>query len=529
MSPENNSIFNRSYVKLDWEVMDEGTGVHEAWISLDEDDWMEAESVTSHTLNNLTDGEHIASVRVKDRVGNHVERDVNFVVDTLPPVLDIWSDLDETITNRTTVGINWSGEDHTTNIEYYMISINNGGWEYWGSKTGFTFNEITTGNHSLKVMGVDSAGNENSTSFEFECDIDRPFIRFTSPISGSLIEEDGVIFNWDLTDEGSGVKEILFSLDDEEPYAISNTGTTTIYDIGPGPHEAEIIAMDFAGNKAGDKIEFLTGETAELMSKSPEGTDVALDTTIEVVMSKDIKLMDLKVKGVNGSLTIDGNKAVFTPDSELEPSTQYRVSSSGFDMDGLPLDPFNWTFTTVGLAEIRGTVVDENSNNLRNVEIYANGILMTDSGQTGNFFFTLEDGYYKVIFHKQGYENSTMDIEVAMGEEKDMGDIVLERKNGKEDKEEENKFPVVPVLVLVILIVLIIIIAAILVARRRKPAEEEDIDSDMNATEEEKDVGEIIRDAGSSYQDLYGAPPPEYSNQVPKEDYFTGKDNPPEE
>lgn len=529
LSPENNTIFNRSQVNLNWEVMDDGTGIHDAWISLDAADWSRADSLTSHTLNNLTDGEHIASVRIMDRVGNHVERDAKFVVDTLPPVLDIWSDLEGVITNRTTVGINWSGEDLTTGIEYYMISINNGGWEYWGSKTGFTFNEIKTGNHSLKVMGVDSAGNDNRTTFQFRCDIDRPFIRFTSPNPGSLIEEDEVTFGWDLTDAGSGVKEVLFSLDDEDPYLISNTGTITISGVAPGPHEAKITAVDYAGNNARDLVEFMTGEIASLISKSPEGNKVALDAKIEVVLSKDIKVMDIQIEGINGSLTMNGNKAVYIPISELEPSTRYRVFFSGLDIEGLPLDSYNWTFTTMGLAEIRGTVVDENSNNLRNVQIYANGILITDSGQTGNFFFTMEDGYYKLIFHKEGYENSTLDIHVLMGDEKNLGDVFLEKEKVKDQKEEENDFPVVPVLVLIIMVVLIIFITAILVARRKKS--EGDDYTDGTEIRDEGDVGDIIKETPTSYEDLYGSSPAvDYSNNdVSEEDYFTGYSDPPME
>ena len=358
LDPANNTIFNRSDVKLEWEVLDDGTGFHEAWISLDDGEWFRADSLNQHTLINLTDGSHHVTVKAIDKVGNHVTRMVSIIVDTTPPNLDIWSDLDVEITNRTTVGINWSGEDITTGIGYYMISINYGGWEYWSNNTSFSFNNISTGNHTLRVMGVDNAGNQNVTALGFQCDTDRPFIHFTSPDPGTLIEEDAVTFNWDLTETGSGLREILFSLDDEDFYLIPNTGTITISDIDLGKHEARIRAVDLAGNWAQDNIEFMTGEIATMVSISPEGNNVPLDSTVEVVLSKNIAMMDLRLEEENGTLTISRNKAVFTPDTALDPSTQYRVNFSGFDIDGLPFDPFNWTFTTIGNAEVKGTLVD---------------------------------------------------------------------------------------------------------------------------------------------------------------------------
>ncbi len=532
LDPVNNTIFNRSDVKLEWEVLDDGTGFYEAWISLDDGEWVRADSINSHTLVNLTDGIHHVIVKAIDKVSNPVTRMVSFIVDTTPPVLDIWSDLEAVITNRTTVGINWSAEDPITGIGYYMISINYGGWEYWGNKTSFSFNDISTGNHTLRVMGVDNAGNQNVTALGFQCDTDRPFIRFTSPDPGTLIEEDAVTFNWDLTETGSGLMEILFSLDDEDFYLIPNTGTITISDINPGKHETRIKAVDLAGNWAHDRIEFLTGEIATLVSISPEGDNVPMDSSVEVVLSKNIRVLDLRLEGVNGTLTISGNKAVFAPDSALDPSTQYRVNFSGFDIDGLPFDPFNWTFTTIGYAEVKGTLVDENSNILRDVEVYANGLMMMKTGQTGDFFLSLENGHYKLIFYKDGYDNSTIEIDVIMGDKKDLGEIVLLKESTIDEGEKNaDEFPIVPVLILVILVVLIIIIALIIVARRKTSANDEGNETNEKITEGE-DVGDLIRESATTYEDLYGPADSNLDqsfNEASEEDYFMEYDNPPME
>ncbi len=78
--------------------------------------------------------------------------------------------------------------------------------------------------------------------------------------------------------------------------------------------------------------------------------------------------------------------------------------------------------------------------------------------------------------------------------------------------------------------VLIIIIALIIVARRKTSANDEGNEDNERITEGE-DVGDLIKESASTYEDLYGSPPIiDYSNtEAGKEDYFMEYDNPPME
>ena len=83
-------------------------------------------SVTATPSNALSDGIHTVTINVSDNDGNSaVEQSVSFTVDTIPPVLNITSPVDNLITNAAALNVTGSTNDTTSSPVTISIKLNN--------------------------------------------------------------------------------------------------------------------------------------------------------------------------------------------------------------------------------------------------------------------------------------------------------------------------------------------------------------------------------------------------------------------
>lgn len=102
-----------------------------------------------------------------------------------------------------------------------------------------------------------------------------------------------------------------------------------------------------------------TAPTVATTSPTDNAIQVAVDANLEATFDRDIALSSVdatqfRLKSfdtlVPASVTFDGTTAVLDPDSDLSPSTQYQASLNNgiVDLDGIPLEAYQWTFYTAG-------------------------------------------------------------------------------------------------------------------------------------------------------------------------------------
>lgn len=81
ISPSNGEIFTNHRAEVSWEGLDQESGIERYEVKLNNDNWKNARISTSN-LFYVSDGDHVAYVKVVDRAGNSVEQHVNFTVKT---------------------------------------------------------------------------------------------------------------------------------------------------------------------------------------------------------------------------------------------------------------------------------------------------------------------------------------------------------------------------------------------------------------------------------------------------------------
>jgi hypothetical protein len=189
-----------------------------------------------------------------------------------------------------------------------------------------------------------------------------------------------------------------------------------------------LIVEDISGNSKVASLEFTTGELPQITSFSPVGGAVEMSTHIGFGLSKEIRVIEILIEGVNGTTTVSGSHAVFEPEMFLSPQTEYEVIVTGYDKHDLPFGPFNWSFTTVGYARVIGKVVDQGDRALVGVEIHVDDERVTPTDYTGSFELFLFRGHHVINLSFDGYLNRSIEVDLTYGQLLDLEEIMLEKE-----------------------------------------------------------------------------------------------------
>ncbi len=101
----------------------------------------------------------------------------------------------------------------------------------------------------------------------------------------------------------------------------------------------------------------------QIVARNPtsDATDVATDTAISIrfnepldatqINSNTLQLQDSSGNNISGQLNYSNGTLSFTPDTELQPQTEYQLSLAKLqDLAGNRLDNQNWSFTSASIA-----------------------------------------------------------------------------------------------------------------------------------------------------------------------------------
>jgi hypothetical protein len=113
------------------------------------------ETYTGAVIRTYNDGQYTLIAYANDSAGNLNATSRTFAVDTVPPIITIYSPLNQTY-NNATILINFSADSYT-NLWFYNESTN-------VSYTTLTYANVGEGSHTFIFYANDSAGNLNATS-----------------------------------------------------------------------------------------------------------------------------------------------------------------------------------------------------------------------------------------------------------------------------------------------------------------------------------------------------------------------------
>lgn len=228
--------------------------------------------------------------------------------------------------------------------------------------------------------------------------------------------------------------------------------------------------------------------------------DVSTTTTILITCVVDIDKnttgTSITVKDESGAI-IPGNatwnaatpkQVVYTFPNPLAYSTNYTVAIVGlFSQTGVPVQSETATFKTMSPpivdATLTGVVKDNDGNPISDADVIINGVVVT-TDLSGAFTHTgIPVGSHVVTIARDGYENITVTIDFASGDNKDLADSLstfnwVKISDGDDDDDEKGFFAQYWWIFVIILIVLIIIVVVVVVLMTRKKGEEEEYEEE---------------------------------------------------
>jgi hypothetical protein len=250
VSPINGSVIGTPYINL--------TAIANEPISLWQysvDGGAKLEFSGSIILN-LDEGNHTIEVWGYDLSNNTGYASVVFAVDLTPPSLSIISPANNTLTNQTSINIQWVSSDNY-GIAYYLILID--GIQYANTtQANYTINNLGEGIHTITLYAVDYGGLNSSESIIIMIDLTPPQIIVNSPSNNTfygyrVINISVTAFdNYEVTE----IYAILLDQYGIEVTTLIGNNISSMIQLNEGNYTLIVKAWDSAGNKAYNTILF---------------------------------------------------------------------------------------------------------------------------------------------------------------------------------------------------------------------------------------------------------------------------------
>ncbi len=334
-SPESGEIFGEDTVTVEWDS--DNTAYHE--VRLDGGNWEDVGPDTSHTFQGLDDGERIVEIRASDDAGYFQDTDsVTFIVDTIPPGIEITSPEPGEIFTTDSVTVEWDTTIEITDIKEYRVRINRGEWidlDHYRHE----FSDLDEGEHDVDVEAIDEAGNRASAEVSFIVDTEPPSIDIISPSEGATQNVDHVIVRWRGRDDGTGIERYAIRIQRKIHRDFEDIGTRTEYtfrDLVDGEYTVSIRAWDGVGHQQTETVSFQVdaGEDFSVDITEPK-EDETVTTVPELTARWTSQGADhYQVRLDGGWQDVDGEEYTFTDLSEGEHTLTVRaVHSNGWESE----------------------------------------------------------------------------------------------------------------------------------------------------------------------------------------------------
>ncbi|MCJ7489944.1 MAG: Ig-like domain-containing protein, partial [Thermoplasmata archaeon] len=281
-------------------------------MKLDDGAWQPVTG-TSHTLTDLSDGEHTVIVKATDDASNEGEDSVTFNVDTTPPTVSVTAPEEDAILGSSSVVVTWTAADAVTTER----SVDGGAW-LTVVGTSVTISSLVDGEHTISIRVADVAGHEATDSVTVLVDTTDPTVEITSPSEGATVGTE-VTVEWTADDgSGSGIDTGEVSIDGGASWTAAIGSSHTFTGLTSGGHTVDVTVTDDAGNEGTDSVTFT----------------VTADTTAPTV-----------------SITSPANDSSLPSSSVTVTWTASDGTGSGIDTIEVKLDAGTWTVVTGSTRE----------------------------------------------------------------------------------------------------------------------------------------------------------------------------------
>lgn len=340
----------------------------------------------------------------------------------------------------------------------------------WVAVTGTShvLNDLGEGPYTVYVCIEDTLGHTKVASVSFTVDMSEPWLRITSPETGSYNNTGSVNVAW-----ATNVDVVRSEFSTDRSSWITATGMSSVLNgLDDGTHVVYVRTIDAEDKVMESSSSFVVDTTTpRIVAKTPVGSEIS--TKAKVVISfdeaMDTGLTVITISGVAGATTWSENTATFTPSTRLTGNSEYTITVSGKDLAGNALSTTTWSFGTASVGSIFGSVTDTNNHPASHVSMTLSSASLSSTFSTtadANGKYAFDDiavGQYSLTVTRDGKvvgsENATMTTANI-----ESGGITL---NLVIPESTSSNLPIMTI-VLIMATVAVIAVIAVVVMRRKK-------------------------------------------------------------
>ncbi|MEE9181433.1 MAG: hypothetical protein V3U33_02525, partial [candidate division NC10 bacterium] len=188
LSPGSEAILNTSRVEVAWVADATTSGVDRFEVLLDggSPSVLLGGSI-GLVFTEIADGAHTVEVRAVDVAGHAALASVEFVVDTVPPVVSVSLPVEGSVITTSSVEVFWLGTDQTSGVDRFEVRLDEGPPVVLPATTfSYIFPGVGDGPHTVTVAAFD--GGENAVTIAIHLRVDTSIFSPTGPYgTGPLI------------------------------------------------------------------------------------------------------------------------------------------------------------------------------------------------------------------------------------------------------------------------------------------------------------------------------------------------------
>jgi len=337
------------------------------------------------------------------------------VPDNVPPEVNFTSPSNNSIFGSDLVALSWVGSDDNSGIDFYRLKLDETVTLNVGNVETYELLEIPDGEHTLVLTAFDAAGNSAFDTLTFTTDSKGPLLGFISPVNGSYVNSSDLKITWNGSDETTGIKDYSIRIDGGTWNTVTDMNFT-FTGVKDGSHFIELKGYDLVNNEADINMTIFVDTVAPGIDlRSPQGTDVPRNTRVQVNFTEamDNTTVKISIDGVQGPLSQNGTRFIYSLSSLLEYRTYYTVSVEGTDLAGNWLYD-SWEFRTrSNWGTLNGIVMDENGDPIEGVVVIGTDGGSGESDESGEFSFEIPPGMSQISFSHQMYFAKVVNVTVS--------------------------------------------------------------------------------------------------------------------
>lgn len=348
VQPANNSWVNSAQPLIGAQYNDSGSGINlsAVFIVLDGINWTLISTITSDSITLapfwlLSEGLHTVYVEVTDLFGYQNSTTWQFLVDTMIPTISNLQPVNGSWVNLTQPMIGAEYDDIGSGIDVSRVFIYIDGSNQTGNAliTSSMINltpisPLSEGIHTVYLIVMDLASNENSTTWQFLVDSQKPYISNLQPANGSWINSTQPIIGAQYSDTGSGMNLsrvfIYFDGVNQTDNATINSGSITYIPASPiseGGHTVDLMVGDLYGYQNSTTWQFFVDLIKPTISNLKPVNGSWVNSSQPEISAKytdslsgvDVSRVFIYVDGSNqtGNATITSDSLTLTPISPM--------------------------------------------------------------------------------------------------------------------------------------------------------------------------------------------------------------------